>query len=55
MKEFSIRLVKGEGLNEKEVRLGKATAKSEDHALSMIPEKYFKMGRIVLVPIHVES
>ena len=55
MKEYSIRLVKGEGVNEKEVRIGKATAKSEEHALSMIPAKYFKMGKIVLVPIYIES
>lgn len=55
MNEYSVRLVKGEGENEKEIRIGKATAYSEEQALSIVPEKYFKMGRVVLVPIHIES
>ena len=51
MKEFSVRLIQGE----KETRVGRVFARSEDHAMTLIPEKYFKMGKIVLFRIHIEE
>lgn len=50
MKEFAVWLTK----NDRDVRIGKVTAESEDHAMSLIPEKYFKMGKVGLVEIVIE-
>ena len=39
----------------RDIRIGKVTAKSEHDAMIMIPDKYFKMGNVALVPIIIES
>lgn len=39
----------------RDIRIGKVTAKSEYDAMMMIPGKYHKMGKVGLVPIIIES
>ena len=51
MKKFAVYIVVGEN----DRRIGTVYAHDEHHAMTMIPEKYSLQGRIVLVPIIIES
>lgn len=51
MKTFAVWIV----VNGQDRRIGKVTATSESHAYGLVPKKWKDMGKVILVPVVIES